>query len=80
MYDGEGTMLRRPIVLAVTLMTQRFSLTFWRLTFVLYAVALTIGTHLPTFRPPGQQVLPVDKILHLIAFAGLAGLLMLTRW
>lgn len=69
-----------PITWFVHTITRRTPIMAWRLIFVVYAICLTIGTHLPTLRPPGQAFIPTDKIMHLFAFAGFAGFLMLTRW
>ncbi|MDY7110528.1 MAG: hypothetical protein SYC29_18000 [Planctomycetota bacterium] len=51
----------------------------WRLAFILYASALTVGTHWPqlTLAP---EVPASDKTIHLLAFAGLTYLLWRTRW
>ena len=46
---------------------------------LLYFVALTTGTHWPGLRVGTPGPIPVDKILHALAFCGLSGLLMLTR-
>lgn len=51
----------------------------WRRITLLYWLALTAGTHWPKLRIGAPGLIPVDKILHALAFAGLAGLLMLTR-
>ena len=52
----------------------------WRWIATLYWIALTLGTHWPSLRVGQPGPIPVDKILHAVAFCGLAGLLMLTRW
>ena len=52
----------------------------WRIVFVLYAVALTIGTHWPRLDLSIGDVRAPDKIVHQFAFAGLAFLLWRTRW
>jgi hypothetical protein len=52
----------------------------WRVAFVLYAVALTIGTHWPRLQVNiGGEPAP-GKILHMLAFGGLTFLLWRTRW
>ncbi|UCD74242.1 MAG: hypothetical protein JSV91_10675 [Phycisphaerales bacterium] len=51
----------------------------WRIAFVTYALALTIGTHWPALELP--PTVPIsDKGLHLLAFAALAFLLWRTQW
>ena len=51
----------------------------WRIAFVIYALALTVGTHWPALALP--PTVPVsDKGLHLLAYAGLAFLLWRTQW
>ncbi len=52
----------------------------WRLLFVGYAIALTIGTHWPSLNLGTEEFPAADKFIHLYAFALLAGLLWLTRW
>ncbi|TVQ52599.1 MAG: hypothetical protein EA377_09765 [Phycisphaerales bacterium] len=52
----------------------------WRIVFVLYAIALTIGTHWPRLDLSIGDVRAPDKIIHQFAFAGLAFLLWRTRW
>jgi VanZ family protein len=47
--------------------------------FVLYAFALTLGTHWPRLELP-PTVPATDKSIHLIAFGGLTFLLWKTRW
>jgi hypothetical protein len=52
----------------------------WRLAFVLYALALATGTHWPKLELHlGDRPAP-DKLIHLVAFGGLAVLLWQTRW
>jgi len=51
----------------------------WRWVSLLYFAALTTGTHWPRLRLGAPGPIPVDKILHALAFCGLSGLLMLTR-
>lgn len=51
----------------------------WRWIALLYFVALTTGTHWPKLRVGAPGPIPLDKILHTVAFCGLSGLLMLTR-
>lgn len=67
------------IVRLVRLM-ERVSPAAWRRVVVVYWLALTAGTHWPSLRVGRPGPIPVDKILHALAFCGLAGLLMLTRW
>ncbi len=52
----------------------------WRLLFLLYALALTIGTHWPRLELGSEKNPAPDKLLHLCAFAGLAVLLWRTGW
>ncbi len=48
---------------------------------IIYGVALIIGTHIPRFRLGGSNlVVPPDRILHVLAFGGLAGLLTLAHF
>ncbi len=58
---------------------ERVSRSAWRRITLIYWLALTAGTHWPKLRIGAPGPIPVDKILHALAFAGLAGLLMLTR-
>ncbi len=51
----------------------------WRWITLLYFVAMTTGTHWPKLRIGAPGPIPLDKILHAVAFCGLSGLLMLTR-
>ena len=51
----------------------------WRVLFVLYALALTIGTHWPKLRIE-TEIPSTDKIIHFLAFGGLTWLLWKTRW
>ncbi len=53
----------------------RVSLAARRITTLAYWLVLTTGTHWPRFRPPFQSVLPVDKVLHIVAFGTLTLLL-----
>ncbi len=52
----------------------------WRWFFVLYFIALTIGTHWPRLDPLGPEHTPPDKLMHFLAFGILAVLLERTRW
>ena len=51
----------------------------WRIAFIIYALAMTTGTHWPELEF-GDQVPASDKFIHLTAFAGLTWLLWRTRW
>ena len=51
----------------------------WRIAFILYALALTVGTHWPKLAL-APEVPASDKTIHLLAFAGLTYLLSRTRW
>lgn len=59
---------------------ERAPIAAWRVVFVLYAIALTTGTHWPVPPVPQKGDFPLDKCLHLLAFGGGTGLLTLTRW
>lgn len=49
--------------------------------FVVYGTALIIGTHIPRFQLGGDTlIVPPDRILHVFAFGGLAGLLNLAHF
>jgi hypothetical protein len=50
----------------------------WRVVFVVYAIALTLGTHWPELRITAGPA--SDKVIHLLAFAGFTILLWCTRW
>ena len=50
----------------------------WRVVFVVYAIALTLGTHWPELRIASGPA--SDKEIHLLAFAGFTILLWCTRW
>ena len=52
----------------------------WRIAFLLYAGALTLGTHWPRLRLNVGDMPAPDKVLHLLGFAGLAFFLWRTRW
>jgi hypothetical protein len=52
----------------------------WRVTFVLYALALTVATHWPALALGDETQPAPDKLLHMLAFGGLAVLLWRTRW
>jgi ribosomal protein L37AE/L43A len=59
---------------------QRMVLLPWRIAFVLYAAALTVGTHWPRLQlHVGDEPAP-NKIVHMLAFGGLTFLLWRTRW
>lgn len=51
----------------------------WRLAFILYAIALTTGTHWPRLTL-GPEIPATDKLIHMLAFAGLTILLWRTKW
>jgi hypothetical protein len=51
----------------------------WRILFVLYAIALTVGTHWPRLQL-AIEVPTTDKTLHLMAFGTATILLWRTRW
>jgi hypothetical protein len=51
----------------------------WRIAFILYAAALTTGTHWPNLKLAPEPVLN-DKTIHILAFGGLVYLLWRTRW
>lgn len=52
----------------------------WRVLFVLYAVALTIGTHWPRLQLGTEEVRISDKLLHAAAFGAATLLLWRTGW
>lgn len=52
----------------------------WRVLFVLYAIALTVGTHWPQLELHLVDLPAPDKVLHMLGFGGLAFLLWRTRW
>jgi len=51
----------------------------WRIAFIIYAIALTIGTHIPRLQL-GPEVPATDKTIHLASFGGLTLLLWRTGW
>jgi hypothetical protein len=51
----------------------------WRIGFVLFAIALTIGTHWPRLEF-GPEIPATDKTIHLLAFGSATILLRLTGW
>ncbi len=56
---------------------ERFPLISRRRIFVVYGIALIIGTHIPRFKLQGAgMIIPPDRILHLLAFGGLTMLIM----
>ena len=55
------------------------NLVFWRIAFLAYAAALTVGTHWPRLELP-REVPNSDKIVHVAAFCGLTILLWQSRW
>lgn len=63
----------------VVLGLERVSAATWRWVTLIYFAALTTGTHWPGLRIGSPGPIPMDKILHALAFCGLSGLLMLTR-
>ena len=52
----------------------------WRAALVIYALALTIATHWPRLEISREAMPASDKMIHAIAFAGLAWLLWRSRW
>lgn len=65
---------------AVALRSRRVALP-WRIAFVLYFVAMTVATHWPALDLTDDDRIPSpDKLIHALAFGGLAFLLWRTRW
>ncbi|MBC24245.1 MAG: hypothetical protein CMJ32_10065 [Phycisphaerae bacterium] len=58
----------------------RYELKMWRLLFVIYAIMLEVGIHLPRLDFDSGDYPGPDKSMHLMAYSGLALLLWLTRW
>jgi ribosomal protein L37AE/L43A len=53
----------------------------WRIAFVLYFAAMTVATHWPALDLTDDDRIPSpDKLIHALAFGGLAFLLWRTRW
>jgi hypothetical protein len=52
----------------------------WRVTFVAYALALTVASHWPALALGDERQPAPDKLLHMLVFGGLAFLLWRTRW
>lgn len=52
----------------------------WRIAFVVYALALTIGTHWPNLRLGTEEHQVSDKLIHAAGFGGLALLMLRARW
>ena len=52
----------------------------WRIVFIVYLVAMTVGTHWPELEIGAAGQPAPDKLIHLFAFGGLAFLLWQTRW
>lgn len=52
----------------------------WRALFVVYAVVMTAGTHWPALSVGSSDQVAPDKLLHLLAFGALAGLMLAARW
>ncbi|MCA9291876.1 MAG: hypothetical protein KDA25_12160 [Phycisphaerales bacterium] len=52
----------------------------WRVAFVVYALAMTTGTHWPRLQLGTEDSPAPDKMIHYLAFAGLTVLLWGTRW
>lgn len=48
--------------------------------FVMYGIALIVGTHYPRLRLGSGVVFSPDKVLHVAAFWGLAFLMILSQW
>ncbi len=55
------------------------AVTYWRAAFIVYAIAMTIGSHWPAL-DLGETVRASDKTIHILAFAGLTILFWQTRW
>jgi hypothetical protein len=53
---------------------------FWRIALLVYALALTIGTHWPRLRLGTEAMGSPDKLLHFVAFGVLAFLLWRSGW
>ncbi len=53
---------------------------FWRTAFVVYALLLNIGTYWPRLELGTTESPWPDKLLHMLAFGGLAFLFIQTRW
>lgn len=53
---------------------------WYRIVFVLYAVLLFYLTHKPTLTVSTEGVIPLDKQMHIGAFGGWVGLLILARF
>jgi len=51
----------------------------WRRILAVYATAMFVGTHWPRYTAPIETALPIDKVMHVVAYAGLAGFVMLAR-
>lgn len=52
----------------------------WRIAFVLYALAMTVGTHWPKLEMTIAGERAPDKVIHMLGFGGLTFLLWRTRW
>jgi hypothetical protein len=52
----------------------------WRVAFVLYALLLTVASHWPALALGHEHQPAPDKLMHMLAFAGLLVLLWRTRW
>lgn len=51
-----------------------------RMIFVIYGIALIVGTHYPRLRLGSGIIFSPDKILHVAAFGGLVFLMMVSQW
>lgn len=51
----------------------------WRIVLTVGIIGLTVATHWPRLRLRAPTPIPIDKLLHVTAFGGLTGLVMLAR-
>lgn len=52
----------------------------WKIAFAIYALLLTVGTHWPSLKLGSEESPWPDKLMHMLAFGGLAFLFIQTRW
>lgn len=52
----------------------------WKIAFAIYAILLTAGTHWPSLKMGSEENPWPDKLMHMLAFGGLAFLFIQTRW